>query len=648
MKTTMGKRFRYWLENFMARGGVAIFLSLLILFITVLIVTTVIRMIFVALNPDEDIVADFFRHFWHVFLGLIDPGTLAMEEGDFIWYYIVGTLTILFGLVIFSMLIAFITTQVEAIIYNFRRGKSQVIEEGHTLILGWNERVFDVIKELIVANESESNASIVILSEEDKEDMDDAMTKLFSRTKTTKIITRTGDTSSLNELKRVNAAEAKSAIILSCCPDSSSDDMKEISDTKTIKTILALLMCREDEDWMTIVAEIFSHEKRQLLNSLQYRNVISIDSWDILGKLLVQTSLSSGLELVYSEILSFKGCEIYKYKTEWGNIPFGQLQCHFADGIPIGIIDKNDSLELLPLVTREMEKDDSVFILAEDDSTIQFRKQKIAEPKKYTLAEKKGSRAVEKELVLGWHSIAEIVIREYADFLLKGSAIDIMIYKPSSQTEEKIKSFQTEFKGLDISLIRENPLSRQNLKKVSPFTYNNIIILAQDEKDYTPEKVDSDTMLILLLLREIIKEEEIQKKNTKIITQVLNSDNQELIEQSNVDDFIISNKMITKIMAQISENPEIKILYDHIFCEKGSEIYLKPVTYYFDSLPVTLSFLDILSHVQQREEICLGIRIGALSKDPAKNFGVILNPGKTRHFTLTSDDSLVVLSEDEL
>ena len=168
MKTTLGQRFRYWLENFMARGGVAIFFSLLILFVVSLVVTTIIRGIFVAINPDEDIVVSFFNHFWRVFLGLTDPGTLAMEEGNFIWYYVAGILTVLIGLIIFSMLIAFITTQVEETIYNFKKGKSQVIETNHTLILGWNERIFDIIKEMIFANESEKNASIVILSDEDK------------------------------------------------------------------------------------------------------------------------------------------------------------------------------------------------------------------------------------------------------------------------------------------------------------------------------------------------------------------------------------------------------------------------------------------------------------------------------------------------
>jgi ion channel POLLUX/CASTOR len=314
----------------------------------------------------------------------------------------------------------------------------------------------------------------------------------------------------------------------------------------------------------------------------------------------------------------------------------------------VGILKTNGTLKLRPPAARKMKKDEVVFLLAEDNSALRYRKQKIAEPGKHILVKKTIKREPEKELILGWHSIAEIVLREYADFLPQGSKIDIMIYDPSAQTRERIKAIQAELRILEISLIQKNPLSRQNLKNISPFSYNNIIILAQDEKDYTPEKVDSDTMLILLLLREIIKEEHITDKKTKIITQVLNSDNQELIEQSNVDDFIISNKMITKIMAQISENPSMKEIYDQLFCAEGSEIYLKPASYYCDPLPVTLSFLDILWLAQQRNEICLGVRKGSLSRDPHHNFGLILNPAKSSQFTLEKDDTLVVLAEDEL
>ena len=49
----------------------------------------------------------------------------------------------------------------------------------------------------------------------------------------------------------------------------------------------------------------------------------------------------------------------------------------------------------------------------------------------------------------------------------------------------------------------------------------------------------------------------------------------------------------------------------------------------------------------KRNEVCLGIKIGALESDSEANYGVNLIPEKNTKLTLKSDDSLVVVSEDE-
>ena len=102
------------------------------------------------------------------------------------------------------------------------------------------------------------------------------------------------------------------------------------------------------------------------------------------------------------------------------------------------------------------------------------------------------------------------------------------------------------------------------------------------------------------------------------------------------------------ILAQLSEEPQIKKLYDDIFQEDGSEIYVKPASLYFEKLPVKVSFASVMGKARKREEICLGLRFGDLSKDANANFGVILNPQKDEVFEIGENDFLVVLAEDEL
>ena len=101
------------------------------------------------------------------------------------------------------------------------------------------------------------------------------------------------------------------------------------------------------------------------------------------------------------------------------------------------------------------------------------------------------------------------------------------------------------------------------------------------------------------------------------------------------------------MLAQLSEEPDIKRVYDDLFDEDGSEIYLKPLSVYLEELPVELSFADCMGLALKREEVCIGVKIKALEKDPDKNFGVKLIPEKNTKYTLQPDDCLVVVSEDE-
>ena len=60
-------------------------------------------------------------------------------------------------------MVAFITSVFEAKLDELRRGRSLVLEKNHTLILGFGDRILEVIRELIEANESEPDAAIVIV-----------------------------------------------------------------------------------------------------------------------------------------------------------------------------------------------------------------------------------------------------------------------------------------------------------------------------------------------------------------------------------------------------------------------------------------------------------------------------------------------------
>jgi len=223
-----------------------------------------------------------------------------------------------------------------------------------------------------------------------------------------------------------------------------------------------------------------------------------------------------------------------------------------------------------------------------------------------------------------------------------------MFSDPPESLQETISEMKEEFERFEINLVNAPALDYESLSELDPMSYNSIIILSQDATEQAADKIDSDTLIILLLLRKITKEKEVKEPLPHIITQVLNSENQDLIVQTDVDDFLISNKLITMVLSQLSEQPDLKKFYDDIFQEDGSEIYVKPAHLYFKDLPIECNFSDCIKIAQQRDEICMGVRYGEMSQNPDKNFGVKLNPPKDSKVKITANDFFVVLSEDEL
>ncbi|MEO9533304.1 MAG: hypothetical protein ABJG68_10225 [Crocinitomicaceae bacterium] len=653
MSFSIKDKLRYRFEQYLNKGGASIFVSLFIVFLLMFLIIIGIRLLIVnmtGVEVDSTTDRDYYGQeddVWRTWLQMTDPGNMNQDNHQSIWIKISTVLAGLVGVIILSMLIAFITTSLEKVLYNFRKGRGKVIEEEHTIILGWNERVVDIIRELILANESESDASVVILSHEDKEEMDDLIAKRLPDTKTTRIITTTGDYANVNELKRVNINKAKSVILLANCSESGTPDDKLGSDVMSVKAIMAIISCQDGNNELPIIAEIFTEEKRQLISFFKDENIIALDSWDIMGKLLVQTSLTSGLEMVYNEMLSFDGCEVYFYENKWNGVTFKDLPYHFVDGIPLGVYNEEEGIRLRPDEDYKLKDVDQVIILAEDDSTINFESSKIMAPTPMELSGKRLEQRSKNILILGWHSVAEIFIRESADYLTDGTKVDVLYNEPEEWLIEKVNELQVGYEDFDIQLKDSDPLKLENLQEIDPFKYDNIIILSQNSTELNADKIDSDTLIILLLLRNI-KQEQGVGQDSHIITQVLNSENQEIITQTDVDDFIISNKLITMILAQLSEEPLIKALYDDLFSEDGSEIYVKQADLYFTEFPQKVRFGDLIGLAAKREEVCLGIRKGDLSKDSASNFGVRLNLPKDEFVTITEEDFLVVLSEDEL
>jgi hypothetical protein len=666
--TTFKQRVHYKFDTFIAKGGANIFVSLFLVFMGILLAIALLRGILLLATPDgvgydesnepiENYDKSFFRQVYIVFLEMTDPGNMNIDETSDASYKAVAILAGIAGVVIFSALIAVITTALETKIDKLKKGHTKIVESGHSLILGWNDRVTEIIRELTIANDSEKDPCVAILAELPKEEMDDILEMRLPDRLNTRLVTRSGTVSSLLNLEIVSLESCKSIIILAHCNDAASPADRATSDTRVIKTILGVIASKPEGQNLAIVAEVFDARNREIVETITEGQVTTFDTMDILSKILVQTSRSNGLSVVYSEIMSFDGCEMYFEGGDWADAMFGEMQFHFPDGILMGIRRENGELLINPAADTTVGSDDDILILADDDSTIECLPQPVAPHRDLQPEERQGAVRVERELIIGWNTKTEIIIREYNDYVKAGSQIDVLIHRHGDESasaqrqrekaREQLTGLEVELPNLKINLREADLMASQTYDHLDLAAYDNLLVLSQGDEGDDPEKIDSETIIILLILRNLLKELPAAQPRPKLITEVMDTKNQSLVARAGVNDFIISNQLMSMLFAQISEEPDILRVYDQIFSEDGSEIYLKTTEMYFKEFPVTATYADLIAVAQNREEVCLGIKLHQHVGDLDKNYGVKLIPEKNTVYQLTENDHLVVLAEDE-
>src|SRR3989338_3573724 len=144
MKATLKDKLRYRFEKYLNKGGSSIFVSLFVVFLVLFLFMILLRWVIILIWPSLSYTGGFADDVWYTWLQMTDPGNMNQDNLAPSGLKITTILSGVLGVIILSMLIAFITTSLEQVFYNFRKGRGKVIEDNFTLILGWNERVIDI------------------------------------------------------------------------------------------------------------------------------------------------------------------------------------------------------------------------------------------------------------------------------------------------------------------------------------------------------------------------------------------------------------------------------------------------------------------------------------------------------------------------
>jgi hypothetical protein len=209
-KAPLSARLQYHFDNFMSRGTLAIIsglglLSLLLISIAGIVISLGGQLLAPA-GSDQGL--SFGEAAWESLMRTLDAGTMGGDEG---WGYRFAMLAVTIGgILIVSALIGVVSAGVESKLAELRKGRSNVLENGHILILGWSAQIFTILSELIEANLNQPNTHIVILADRDKVEMEDEIRSRIQMRGRTRIICRSGQPIDLDDIQISSPHTARS------------------------------------------------------------------------------------------------------------------------------------------------------------------------------------------------------------------------------------------------------------------------------------------------------------------------------------------------------------------------------------------------------------------------------------------------------
>jgi Trk K+ transport system NAD-binding subunit len=603
------------------------------IFTLIFIVVFAIVLLLIGFHPDADNNFNIFESIWVNAVHVLDPGVVGNHEENWPFRLFMFLVTIL-GLVVVSTLIGLVSNGILTKIDDLRKGRSFVIEQDHVLILGWSSKIFTIISELVIANENQKRGVIVILADMDKVDMEDEIRDKVGDTANTQVICRTGNPIDVHDLYIANPFDTKSIIIL--------DKDNENSDSQIIKTIVAIVTNpdRRKEPYH-ITAEMEDKKNFEVAKMVGKDEVELILSDEIISRIMVQTSRQSGLSVVYIELMDFGGDEIYfmEEKSLVGKT-FREILFSYEDSAIMGIQYADESVEVNPPMDTIFKEGDRVIGITEDDDTLVPNAPQVykLEEEKIIYTEPDPDRS-EEILIVGWNNRARYIIQELDNYVPNGSKVRVVSKFPDA--EKTVKKIESKMTNISLEFEVMDTTDRETLEAMHLSHYDYIILLCY--QNYFPiQEADAQTLITLLHLRNFTEK---SGDKYKIVSEMLDIRNRQLADITSADDFIVSDKLISLLMSQVSENKFLMRVFEDLFDADGSEIYIKPAKEYV-KVGEPINFYTVLESAARKNEVAIGYRIVKESKNANKGYGVYVNPKKSESFTLSDEDRIIVLSED--
>jgi ion channel POLLUX/CASTOR len=306
--------------------------------------------------------------------------------------------------------------------------------------------------------------------------------------------------------------------------------------------------------------------------------------------------------------------------------------------VVIGVLRKSGAVEINPLMSTRYQSGDQVIAISEDDASLILGKfsNPAIEESLIRLSEPPPPRP-ERTLILGWNLRGETIVSELDNYVAEGS--ETIVICPEEEVKPALMSLAGQLKRQRLRFAKGSLTTRATLEKTNPTSFDYIILLS--DLSLPAGEADANTLITLLHLRKIA---DAAGKKLSIVSEMQDIKNRALAQVARADDFIVSDKLVSLMLSQLSENKTLDAVFRVLFTNEGSEICLRPVSEYVrTSMPT--HFFTLVEAAARKGHTALGYRRIALADDKNKGFGVVVNPNKSEAILFEPGDQLIVLAD---
>lgn len=649
----MKRRLREWLSIQLVKNPGRVVLFSILLFNILFFIISALIISNLALSGTEKM--GFFEAAFYTVTMILDAGCIQFVIADIgkagTTIAIVCLVIIVIGMVSFTgAVIGYVTNTISSFIDNSNSGTRKLRISNHLVILNWNTRASEIINDLLYCK---GQQKVVVLVEGRKQEIVKEIAERLSDTihrenaavfkqcsglgvinrikkyqkerlyNNITVIVREGDVFSSKQLHDISLENARSVVILgndinnTICKFEQREKYEEYSkgNAQTIKTLMQVLditAAAYSADNQKIIVEISDDWTWELVHRIIKNkqvdgkcNIVPIRVNRILGQILSQFSLMPELNLAYKELFSNKGATFYVEEKEVVN-----EQQYISDYL-------NNHKNAIPLTQMNVRGKSFFFYSAESEKDL--TKTSFIPSSEYSVMINRNYWIEKKNvIILGHNSKCRDIMQGFCAFrnewnYREGDNEILQIVVIDDQQSLEKMNYYNEYpfvvKTVAASIYEKDLICSTIEEFVDSNDEDTSILILSDDAALN-ENIDVNALANLVYVQDIITKKKSDNPNfdvesVDIIVEIIDPKHHDIVSSYSVNNVVISNRYISKMITQIGEKEAIFDFYTDILTYddeytteyESKEVYTKKVSTFFDEIPEECSEEEFIKAV---------------------------------------------------